>query len=420
MMCEGKVAVVTGAAGKGIGRSIALTLAREGAKVVVNYRTSEESAKAVVEHIASRGASAVAVQADVSDEDGCKKLVEAACEKFGQVDILVNNAGGGWEIRDYTDIPLDDWKAVLAGEIGSTFLLMKHVAPGMRQRRWGRIIHLGMGGVLGYRSVKGLAPDYCLGKAARAWMTRAFGLDEFASGITVNCIEPSIVGPFQALEEAVEQCDHGPAWAKRITSSPQDIAEGVAFLCSEAGEFISGTILPYMFREPREVDKGAKPPPGWCVAEGRWSVDAGGRITGESGESAYLYRTEEHPDDVRITATMRAVHGYEITVWICGSPEKTEMDGYTLAVSTEKAKLQRRGEDVAADEKVTIEPDRDHVLAFERRGSRLRGFLDGSAEPFIEWPVPNPLRGEGHRTLGFYVWEGTVAVSQIEVEELNA
>lgn len=245
MTCEGKVAIVTGAAGKGMGRSIALTLAREGAKVVVNYRTSEDSAKAVVGHIQSRGGGAIAVQADVSREDGCKKLAEAACAEFGRVDVLVNNAGGGWDTRDYTQIPLDDWKAVLAGEIDSSFLLMKHVVPGMRQRKWGCVIHLGMGGALGFRSVAGLAPDYCLGKAARAWMTTAFGQQEFDKGITVNCVEPSIVGPLETLAEAIEQCDHGPGWQERASATPQDIAEGVAFLCSERGRFISGCIVPY-------------------------------------------------------------------------------------------------------------------------------------------------------------------------------
>lgn len=246
MICEGKVAVVTGAAGKGMGRSIALTLAREAAKVVVNYRTSEDMARRIVDHIAGRGGDAIAVRADVAEADGCKSLVGAAVERFGQVDILVNNAGGGWDIRDYTEISLDHWKAVVSAEINSSFLLMKHVVPGMRQRQWGRIIHFGMADILSARSTSGIAPDYCLGKAARTWMTRAFGLQEFAKGITVNCIGPGMVPGIEALPEATEQCDHGPAWQNRKYASPQDIAEGVAFLCSEAGRFISGCELTYM------------------------------------------------------------------------------------------------------------------------------------------------------------------------------
>ena len=96
MTCKSKVALVTGAAGGGMGRSIALTLAREGAKVVVNYRTSEESARAIVDHIGSRGGHAIAIQADVFGADGCKKLVEATIERFGEVDICIVGPGADY------------------------------------------------------------------------------------------------------------------------------------------------------------------------------------------------------------------------------------------------------------------------------------------------------------------------------------
>jgi NAD(P)-dependent dehydrogenase (short-subunit alcohol dehydrogenase family) len=93
MNCEDKVAVVTGAAGGGLGRSIALTLAREGACVAVNYRTSRASAEAIVGHIQSRGGNALAVAADIFEADGCKKLVEATVERFGRVDICIVGPG---------------------------------------------------------------------------------------------------------------------------------------------------------------------------------------------------------------------------------------------------------------------------------------------------------------------------------------
>lgn len=171
---------------------------------------------------------------------------------------------------------------------------------------------------------------------------------------------------------------------------------------------------------PVEIAEAAESAPAWRVASGQWDVDGAGRFVGQSPRSAYLYRAAEHADDLRVTATMQAVEGIEITVWMCGSPEKTELDGYTLAVSTERAKLQRQGEDVVSDPSVTIHPGRDYVLAFERRGATLRGFLDRSPEPFIEWTDPDPLRGKGHRTLGFYVWDGTIAVSDVELTELIA
>ena len=96
MKCRGRVAVATGAAGQGMGRSIALTLAREGARVVVNYRSSQESAQTIVDHILARGGEAIAVQADVFEADGCRHLVEQARASFGQVDICVIGPGAGW------------------------------------------------------------------------------------------------------------------------------------------------------------------------------------------------------------------------------------------------------------------------------------------------------------------------------------
>ena len=96
MMCEGRTAIVTGAAGKGMGRSIALTLAREGANVVVNYLTSSKSAAAVVAHIEKQGGSAFAFQADINQQDQCKALVDASVQAFGQVDICIIGPGGGW------------------------------------------------------------------------------------------------------------------------------------------------------------------------------------------------------------------------------------------------------------------------------------------------------------------------------------
>jgi 3-oxoacyl-[acyl-carrier protein] reductase len=96
MTCKGRVAIVSGAAGRAIGRSIALTLGREGASVVVNYRNSAEQAADVVRYIESRGGSAVAVQADVCDQNQCRTLCSETVERYGRVDICVVSPGGGW------------------------------------------------------------------------------------------------------------------------------------------------------------------------------------------------------------------------------------------------------------------------------------------------------------------------------------
>lgn len=196
-----------------------------------------------MQHIQSKGGEAKAVQADATRQEDVQRLIAEAEAAFGRIDILVNCAGGEWSIRDYTEMEPDQWRAVLTGEIDSTLLLLKYVVPGMRQRQWGRIIHLGMDRVIHLNSVKHVAPDYCLGKAARSWMTTAMGLGELGHGITVNCVAPGYTPPLDSLEAAAEYAAQGDGWANRSHLGPQDIAEGIAFLCSEAGRFLTGSEL---------------------------------------------------------------------------------------------------------------------------------------------------------------------------------
>ncbi len=241
MICEGKAAIVTGAAGRGMGRSIALTLAREGAKVVVNYRTSKESAEAIVDHLNSRGGSAIAIQADIFDRDGCKKLVNTAVEQFGQVDICVVGPGGGWHPEPLERLEPTAALEDLQHEVAPLFYLMPLVLPGMYERRWGRLI-----GIALHPTRLPTAYSYNVGKAARAQALLLAQDQAWSSGVTVNIIAPGPVSGIESLEEAIEQCAHGAAWQNRANVSPQDTAEGVAFLCSEAGRFVTGCVLPYL------------------------------------------------------------------------------------------------------------------------------------------------------------------------------
>lgn len=238
-----RVAIVTGAAGKGMGRSIALTLAREGAKVVVNYLTSADSAKAIVRHIEGHGGAAVACQADVTRQDQCEVLVDTAIEAFGKVDICIIGPGCGWHPE-----PIDKLAPIAAlddahKELAPIYHLMPLVLPGMYERRWGRLIAIALAPP--YNSP---AYAYNVAKAARAHALLIARDSAWQNGVTLNVIGPGPVPEIASLEEAIEQCQHGPAWQGRATTSPQDIAEGVAFLCSEAGDFISGAVLPYMHR----------------------------------------------------------------------------------------------------------------------------------------------------------------------------
>jgi NAD(P)-dependent dehydrogenase (short-subunit alcohol dehydrogenase family) len=242
MLCEDKVAVVTGAAGKGMGRSITLTLAREGAKVVVNYLTSENEAGAIVGHIINSGGEAIAVQADVFEAAGCKELVDRAIERFGRIDICIVNPGAGWhpEAVDRLDAAaaIED----VHHEVAPLLHLMPLVLPGMYQRRWGRLIALSMGSY-----DKSPSYAYNVAKAARSHAMLIAREQTWEKRVTLNIIGPGPVPEIKTLEEAIEQCQHGPAWLQRTTTSPQDIAEGVAFLCSESGRFITGCELPYVY-----------------------------------------------------------------------------------------------------------------------------------------------------------------------------
>ncbi len=271
MDLKGKTALITGSCGAGMGRSTALRLVREGARIVLNYGTHRHGAEVrahadrIAEAIGKLGGQAIVQEADTRNEQQVQAIVEAACKAFGHVDILVNNAGGDWDVRDYANISLDHWKAVLSAEVDGAFLTMKHVVPGMREGQWGRIIHIGLAGALRMTGVNGVAPDYCLGKAVRSWMTTAFGAQELGKRVTVNCIEPGLTAHMSfedALKAAsgeysslrVTALDPGSskqlwsaAWHERETPTCHDIAEAIAFLCSDAGRFISGNNIQFPF-----------------------------------------------------------------------------------------------------------------------------------------------------------------------------
>jgi 3-oxoacyl-[acyl-carrier protein] reductase len=240
MKCEGRVAIVTGAAGNGMGRSIALTLAREGAKTIVNYRKSEKSAKAIVDHIQTRKGDAIAVQADVFRREGCKKLMDTAVEHFGKIDICIIGPGAGWHPKQIDKLDPSSALEDAHQELAPIYNIMPLVLPGMYERKWGRLIAITL--VPPYVSP---AYSYNVAKAARAHALLIAQEEAWRNGVTLNVIGPGPVAEIKSIDEAIEQYDHGSAWQKRKDISPQDIAESVAFLCSEAGRFITGCILPF-------------------------------------------------------------------------------------------------------------------------------------------------------------------------------
>ena len=247
MELKGKTALITGSTGSGIGRSTAFRLASEGANIILNYGTyhqtgnalkvAEEDANRVAKVVDELGGRALVLPADTRDPDQVKAMVSVGIEKFGSIDVLVNNAGGDWLIQDVTEIEPGHWRSILQAEIDGAFYCIKYVLPRMRERMWGRIINISMEGALNWTHY--LAEDYALGKAARTWMVRAWAKHEIKYGITINAIEPGPI-PHMTLGEAIDAIKNGAAWRKRNKPVAHDIAELIAFLCSEKARFITG------------------------------------------------------------------------------------------------------------------------------------------------------------------------------------
>ena len=186
---ENRLALVTGAS-RGIGRAIALALAGAGAAVAVNYRERAEEAEAVCAEISQRGCRAAAFAADVSVASAVLAMVHEVEGRLGPIDILVNNAGMA-ATRGLDDITEDDFDRALAVNLKSVFLCTQAVLPGMRERRWGRIVNISsIGARVGAGSV---SVAYGAAKAGVEGLTRAYALRLAAEGVTVNAIAPGLV-----------------------------------------------------------------------------------------------------------------------------------------------------------------------------------------------------------------------------------
>jgi 3-oxoacyl-[acyl-carrier protein] reductase len=181
-----RVALVTGAS-RGIGRAIALALARAGADVAVNYLEREADAQATAGQIRALGRRAEAFQADVSRTVEVAGLVEQVEHRFGRIDILVNNAGIALR-RGLDELTEDDFDRTLLVNLKSAFLCTQAVFPGMRERAWGRIINISSGAARGAGVV---GAHYNASKAGMEGLTRGYASRLAGCGVTVNAVAPS-------------------------------------------------------------------------------------------------------------------------------------------------------------------------------------------------------------------------------------
>jgi 3-oxoacyl-[acyl-carrier protein] reductase len=236
---EGRVAIVTGAS-RGIGRAIALELARRGAVVIVNYARSSTAAEDVVAQIQAEGGKASAFQADVSDFQQAQALVKAALDIFGGLDILVNNAG---ITRDTLIMMMGekDWDDVLITNLKSTFNCSKAAVRHMMRKRYGRIVNItSVSGQMGNAG----QTNYSASKAGQIGFTKALAREVAARNITVNGIAAGYVEtdiwanvPEEARQAALSIIPLGRK------GEPEEIAYAVGFLVSDQASYITGQIL---------------------------------------------------------------------------------------------------------------------------------------------------------------------------------
>jgi 3-oxoacyl-[acyl-carrier protein] reductase len=235
-----RVALVTGAS-RGLGEAIAVSLGSCGAKVAVNYFASPEKAERVVEQVKKAGGQAQAFKADVRDENEVSKLITDVHKSFGPVDILVPNATGP---QPFVKLEQLTWRTCLDQLeffVKSPMLLAKAVVPGMKQRKWGRIIQIGSE-VL----EKGVPEfsNYVSAKGAQLGLTRSWAMELATHGITVNIVSPGWI-PTERHKDDSEDAKRAYAAGvpMRRMGVPEDIGTAVAFLASEEANFITGQKL---------------------------------------------------------------------------------------------------------------------------------------------------------------------------------
>ncbi len=237
---KGRAALITGGS-KGIGKAIARALAEAGADVVVSSRHEDElkTAAGEIRHGLETGVATIV--ADMTKREEVKHLADTAPHAFGKIDILINNAGSNTP-QPVDAIKDEDWDRIIELNLSSCMSLTRYLSPQMKERRWGRIVFISS--IMGLASYSGRAA-YSASKSALLGLCRATALDLGPHNITANCIAPGLI--LTDLPKSVLRDEEQRAVIARTAlgrwGTPREVAGPALFLCSEAGSYVTGSVL---------------------------------------------------------------------------------------------------------------------------------------------------------------------------------
>src|SRR2546422_7237089 len=242
MLLANRVALITGSA-RGTGAGIARVFAREGASVVINQVQEEGNPRRVLEEIQAAGGKALVLKANITDEAQVRDMVRKAEDAFGKVDILVSNYAAAIPRKSFADTTWAEWQEQLDTTVKAAFLCTQAVLPGMKARRWGRLISVN---TIGIHQPAPHYHGYTAAKTAMLGFTRNLAVEVGQYNITVNIVSPglTLTEEVKAMLTPEAQEKHEKQVPMRRSGTVEDTAHAALFFASELGSFVTGLYMP--------------------------------------------------------------------------------------------------------------------------------------------------------------------------------